>query len=279
MEYILTGVANAFGAPVFRVAETESTMRDAQELAKAGAADGTVIYADFQTAGRGRVDGRVWKSRPGENLLCTTILWRKPVTGFTIRVGLAAARAFDAFLPGAGNKLGSGDGLGAGVARVKWPNDVIIGGKKAAGILCENDGECLFVGAGLNLGQLEFPPELESKATSLALAIREATSATRNASSASAGIPSREGLPSREALLQRFLTELKAILESDSWLEDATMRLWKRGERATLVPGDPEKDERIEGTVEGLGASGELLFRQADSGEIRRVFSGEFRLS
>lgn len=265
MEYLLTGVANAFDAPVFRVAETDSTMRDARELAKAGAADGTAIYADFQSAGRGRVEGRVWDSRPGENLLCTTILRRKPVTGFTIRVGLAAARTFDAFLPGA---------CKVGIARVKWPNDVILGGRKAAGILCENDGECLYVGAGLNLGQTEFPPELAPTATSLAIAMREASAAGMDAAH-----PTREALPSREALLERFLSELKAALEGDSWLTEATMRLWKRGERATLVPGDPGKDERIEGTVEGLGAAGELLFRQADSGEVRRVFSGEFRLT
>lgn len=253
-----TDIPNAFGAPVWHEENTDSTMRDARELAVAGAADGTVVFADFQTSGRGRVEGRTWASRPGENLLCTAILRRKPVVGFTIRVGLAAARAFDAFLPDAG---------GIGRARVKWPNDVIIGGRKAAGILCENDGECLYVGAGLNLAQIEFPPELAGTATSLALAIREATAGAEGA------------LPSREALLEVFLKELKAALEGDSWLADATERLWKRGERATLVPGDPGRDERVEGTVEGLGTSGELLFRRADSGVTMRVFSGEFRLT
>ena len=259
MEYFGEPIENPFGAPVLHIPETASTMDDAKDLAAEGASDGTAIYADYQRSGRCRVEGRVWESQAGENLLCTVILRRAAVPGFTLRVGLAASRAFDAFLP-----------EGCRTA-IKWPNDVLIGGKKISGILCEASGGVILVGTGFNLGQRSVPSELEPRATSLALAL-EGT-----------GLP----LPTREAFLTRYLSCLRAALTEDGWASAVTERLWKRGERVSLLAGDPGRNELIEGTVEGIGQSGELLFRadtdesdfrnaKDESGAVRRVFSGEF---
>jgi BirA family biotin operon repressor/biotin-[acetyl-CoA-carboxylase] ligase len=131
-------------------------MADARDLAAGGAPDGTAVYADYQSAGRGRVEGRVWESLPAENLLCTVLLRRAPATGFTLRVGLAVARTFDAFLP---------PGM---ETSIKWPNDVVFRGKKLAGVLCENDGSTLYAGTGLNIAQRDFPAGLAGRAGSLA---------------------------------------------------------------------------------------------------------------
>ena len=258
MEYLEEPIENAFGAPVWHIAETASTMDDAKSLAAQGARDGTAIYADYQRAGRCRVEGRVWESKAGENLLCTVILRRAAVPGFTLRVGLAAARAFDGFLP-----------EGCHTA-IKWPNDVLLGGKKLSGILCEASGDVIAVGTGFNLGQRSFPRELESRATSLAIALEGAT------------LP----LPTREAFLARYLRCLHEALSEPDWAAAVTDRLWKRGERVALLSGDPGRNELVEGVVEGIGTSGELLFRVAAdvdadnarsaSSTVRRIFSGEF---
>jgi BirA family biotin operon repressor/biotin-[acetyl-CoA-carboxylase] ligase len=274
-------LANAFGAPIYHLERTESTMADARILAKAadGSPDGTAVYADFQSAGRGRIEGRVWESNPAENLLCTVLLRRAPVTGFTLRVGLAVARAFDAFLP-----------PGAATS-IKWPNDVVYAGKKIAGVLCENDGSTLYVGTGLNIAQRVFPPELGGRAGSLAGILDDLARVNAHAgrSSGDADDPCiRAPLPTREAVLERYLAELKSALETDTWREDIEAKLWKRGERIRFLAGDPGRNEYIDGAIEGIGAAGELLFRPAERGEpattsrigeLRRIFSGEIPLA
>jgi BirA family biotin operon repressor/biotin-[acetyl-CoA-carboxylase] ligase len=254
MEYLGEPIENPFGAPVLHIAETASTMDDAKDLAAEGASDGTAIYADYQRSGRCRIEGRVWESAAGENLLCTIILRRAAVPGFTLRVGLAASRAFDAFLP---------EGIHTAI---KWPNDVLLCGKKISGILCETSGDVILVGTGFNLGQRSFPSELEPKATSLQLALE------------GSDLP----IPTREAFLARYLSCLRTALAEDDWASAVTARLWKQGKRVSLLAGDPGRNELVDGTVEGIGQSGELLFRvEADGtggelGAVRRVFSGEF---
>lgn len=241
---------NAFGAPVFFVAATESTMEDAKSLAARGESDGTAIYAGYQRAGRGRVEGRKWEAAPGDNLLCTVLLRRSPVEGFTLRVGLAVALTFDSFL---------GDGRRTAI---KWPNDVLFDGKKIAGILCENDGSTLYVGTGLNVAQREFPGELDEKATSLARIQGAAAGGTAT-------------VPTVETVLERYLENLELVLRMDDWNGRITERLWKRGELIRFLEGDPAKNLATDGYPEGIGPSGELIFRPADGGAARRIFSGE----
>jgi len=132
--------------------ETASTNADAL-----GGAPWDVFTADFQTAGRGRL-GHKWLSGPGENLIMSAVI---PVGG------LAADHA--ATLPLAVG-LAVADGLAPWAdVSLKWPNDVMSGGGKLAGILCERHGDNVVAGVGVNVGQREFPDEIAGRATSLAL--------------------------------------------------------------------------------------------------------------
>ena len=113
-----TKVDNPFGAPVYCFDRLTSTMDQARAAAAEGATHGTVIVAEAQDAGRGRIAGRLWRSAPGESLLSTTIL-RYPSlaalpSALTLRIGLAAAEAIESAAP-----------FQAGFVRVKWPNDVL----------------------------------------------------------------------------------------------------------------------------------------------------------
>ena len=138
-------------------AETASTNRDA----RAGA-HGDVYIADFQTAGRGRLDHK-WLSPPGTNLMMSAVLdvgglSPEAVSTLPLVVGLAVVRAVRSFLSAAD----------ARTVALKWPNDVLVGGRKVAGILCERNGDAVIVGIGINVKQRIFPPEIAARAISLA---------------------------------------------------------------------------------------------------------------
>lgn len=134
----------------------DSTMRRAAELARAGCAAGTVVAARQQTAGQGRL-GRRWDSRPG-GLYFTIILRPRldpvQVPLATLALGVAVADALQIF---------------CGIAAdLRWPNDVLIGDRKLAGILAQYQDGALLAGIGVNVNQRAFPPELAGLATSLA---------------------------------------------------------------------------------------------------------------
>ena len=144
--------------------EIPSTNTLLKELARQGAPAGTVAVCDFQSAGRGRLQ-RVWKAAAGETLPVSLLL--KPrltpeqIPLCTLGAAVAASQAIEQVCPG----------LKAGI---KWPNDVVISGRKCVGILCEGafDPEgrlCVIMGVGFNGNQREFPPELSASATSLFL--------------------------------------------------------------------------------------------------------------
>ncbi len=250
-------IRNPFGAPCYSVPETESTMADARALAGAGAPSGTVIRADRQTAGRGRIPGRRWESARGESLLCTILLRMRAPAGFTLRIGLAVSRALDACLPAESR------------TKIKWPNDVLSGGpapgsgRKLSGILCEasvspgSAGSVLYAGVGVNISQRDFPAELAGKATSLAC------------------IPGAR-VPSVDDMLETYLACLKDVLEDEDWRASVSERLLYRGERVTFLAGDPEKRETVDGTVEGIGESGELLLAPARP-ETFRASDSQFK--
>lgn len=143
-------------------AETDSTNLQAKLAADKGAGEGTLFVADKQTAGRGR-RGRNWESPAGTNIYFTLLL--RPefapdmASQVTLVMGMAVAEAIREYC-----------GLDA---RIKWPNDVVIGGKKVCGILTElglqgSSIDHLIVGVGINVGRQEFPPEIAATATSLA---------------------------------------------------------------------------------------------------------------
>mgnify|MGYP004626975981 CR=1 FL=1 len=137
-------------------AETGSTNLDAHT-----GRHGDVFTADFQTAGRGRLDHK-WLSPPGTNLMMSVVLSVEGLTPeivatFPLAVGLAVVQAVRGLLPD----------IAAHEVLLKWPNDVLIGGRKVAGILCERHLDHVIVGIGVNVRQRTFAPEIEGKAISL----------------------------------------------------------------------------------------------------------------
>src|SRR6478752_10697504 len=133
----------------------ESTNDEVRALAEAGAPDGRIVLAERQTAGRGR-RGAAWFSPAGESLAFSILvrpeepkaLWPR----LALAAGLAVAEALETF---------------GGQSGIKWPNDVWLGDRKAAGILVEAGADFAVVGIGLNVNTLEFPPEVAEIATSL----------------------------------------------------------------------------------------------------------------
>ena len=133
---------------------TASTNADARE-----GRPGDVFVAEFQTAGRGRLDHE-WHAARGENLTFSAVLDAADaspaeVATLPLVVGLAVARYVSSLLGGAAD------------VSVKWPNDVLVGGRKICGILCERNGDAVIAGVGLNVNQTDFPAEIAARATSL----------------------------------------------------------------------------------------------------------------
>ena len=143
--------------------ETESTNLDA----RAGV-HGDVFTADYQTAGRGRLDHK-WHSPPKTNLIMSVVLSVEglvpdQVATLPLVAGLSSIKALQKFVTGEEDlRHETGD------LELKWPNDVLISGKKLAGILCERHGDNVIIGIGVNVNQTEFVPEIATRATSLAL--------------------------------------------------------------------------------------------------------------
>ena len=143
--------------------ETESTNLDARA---GGPRD--VFTADYQTAGRGRLDHK-WDSPEGTNLLMSVVLSvagqdPEAVATLPLVAGLAVAKGL------AGLRTRGDSAVGEslrGRLAVKWPNDVLVDGRKIAGILCERHGECVIVGIGVNVRQRVWPDELLGRATSI----------------------------------------------------------------------------------------------------------------
>ncbi len=228
----------------------DSTNEEAARRARDGAPDGTVVWARRQTAGRGR-HGRHWES-PDGNLYCS-ILLRPDVTPgeaaqLTFVAALALGRALDGILP-ADAKL-----------TFKWPNDVLLGGRKVAGILLESSGsrdgrlDWLVVGCGLNVNH--FPEHAAYPATSL-----------RTVGSA---------VPAVAELLAAFV-EAFALWRArwqadglgpvrDAWLARAAQI---GGDVSVRLPGD-----ELRGRFAGLDAAGALLLDLPD-GSRRTVNAGD----
>jgi BirA family biotin operon repressor/biotin-[acetyl-CoA-carboxylase] ligase len=232
-----------------------STNDEVKRLAENGAPEGTLVVADFQTAGRGRLDRRWW-SPPGSNLLLS-ILFRPAFLAphqaqrLTMLCSLAACDAIAAVT-----------GL---QADVKWPNDLLMGGKKVCGLLAELGvvGARLgyaVVGAGLNVNA-DFEgadaPALMAPATSLKI------EAGREVSR----------LAVLAALLERVEARYERLrggaLPHDEW----GSRLATLGQQVQVTM----PDRSLRGVAVGVDADGALLVRRAD-GEIKRVLAGDVTL-
>lgn len=152
---------------------TESTNDAAWQMAGADDADGLVVLADYQTAGRGRL-GRRWQAKPAQSILMSVLLHPMPAKDLdrlTLLAGLATAVGLERAVEAAHGTLAGGR------LEIKWPNDVLAGGRKLAGILVETRRlsaqgralEAVVVGIGVNVtqGAADFAPELGGRAISL----------------------------------------------------------------------------------------------------------------
>ncbi|MEK0449531.1 MAG: bifunctional biotin--[acetyl-CoA-carboxylase] synthetase/biotin operon repressor [Verrucomicrobiota bacterium] len=225
--------------------ETSSTNDVASNLGRAGHPGDVAIFAERQTAGRGRF-GRKWSSASHEGLWLSLLMrpelplshWPRLTTWAGVSVAAAC-----------GPK-----------ARIKWPNDVLIGGKKTAGILIESATDAAgnafaVVGIGVNLNQTEFPPELSGLATSLRLAFGREIDRAEFAAAL---------LSELNARLNNLVTDFQSLLT------DAEMRSAILGKWIELHSGS----EIFSGIAEGLDIDGNLLIRKAD-GILQRMTAGE----
>jgi len=249
-------IPNPFNAPVYHEETAVSTMDISRQLAAKGEPHGTVIIADFQTAGRGRGKERSWDMDRKLNLPFT-ILLRYPAieaipSALTLRVGLATALAIEDFAPPL-----------SGTVKIKWPNDIMIGNGKAAGILTQADEGNVHIGIGINVGQKEFPDFLKNKATSIGLALGR-------------DIACEE----RFTLLEKILFRLHGELETrepetdeKSWISRLEQRLYKKGEQISFMEGAADSGNLVTGRLAGIGSEGELLI-EGESG-TRAFIAGE----
>lgn len=239
------------GAFVICLDRIDSTNQYAKKIAEEGAAEGTLVIADEQTAGKGR-SGRVWKSPPGSavymTLLLRPLLEPARISMVTLVMGMAVAEAV--------RELTS---LEAGI---KWPNDVVVGGKKICGILTEMSAELsrvnyIVIGTGINVNMKQFPEELAQTATSVFLETgRE--------------YPRAELIA---CVMKHFEAFYEEFLENGdmSRLRDRYNELLVSRERGVRVL-DPKGS--WSGTALGIDAFGRLLVRD-EYDEIKEVYAGE----
>jgi BirA family biotin operon repressor/biotin-[acetyl-CoA-carboxylase] ligase len=211
----------ALGTPRLHLREIGSTSDRARELAAAGAPHGTLVTTDHQVAGRGR-QGRTWTTPPRRALTMSLVLRDVPEL-LTLAAGLAVAEA-------------------AGpAARIKWPNDVLLEGRKVAGILAEGRPRegwaVLGIGINVALREDDLPPELRDRAGTL-------------------GRPEEDV----EVVLRDVVAGLEARLAEPA---DALLRAW--GPRDALA-GEPVSWTGGSGTADGVDAAGQLVVRLPGGG-------------
>ena len=244
-----------FGRSIRGYRQITSTNTAAMHWASEGAPDGSLVVADEQIAGKGRM-GRSWVADAGKNLTFTLVL--RPdlpphrLGLVTLTAGTAVASFLQSFLP-------------AVDVRIKWPNDVLLEGRKCCGMLLESSlgqsggdrVEAVVLGIGLNVNQDTFPPDMNVPPTSLLLA---------------AGRP----FP-RAPLLASLLSELEVyydrLLEGDEAgiRSEYTSMLDRFGERITLR--HTQGGEVVTGVLLGIADDGALLL-ETDNG-VRTFYAGD----
>jgi len=236
-----------FGRTLHVLEEVASTNTAAAALAQENAPHGTVVVAETQTAGRGRL-GRHWHSPSGKNLCCSILLRLLPareqqplwLSWIPLTAALAVRRAVQVLT----NLKPS----------VKWPNDILIGNRKLGGILCESSGvgtahASVIVGIGLNVNvrRDEFPEELREIATSLAIEARHPCD--------------------RTALLAALLAELETRCESflagahEDILKEYMLRCSTVSQRVRI---ELAHGEQMDGVAESIQADGSLRVLRDD---------------
>lgn len=241
------------GSKIVSLSSIDSTNTLAKELASEGCKEGTVIIADEQTGGKGRM-GRDWISPPEKGIWMSIVL--KPHIApakaplITSMAAVAVARAITNIT-----------GL---KANIKWPNDILIDGKKVCGILTEMQGDMdaihyvvVGIGINVNLTSADFPEELEDRATSLK-------------------IESGEFIP-RAKLIRAILKELEGIYIQYGKTEDAGSIISEIKENSATI-GNRVRVMGVNLDMEGVAvdvADDGALMVMLDNGQIRKVMSGD----
>jgi BirA family biotin operon repressor/biotin-[acetyl-CoA-carboxylase] ligase len=238
--------------PIHLYQQIGSTNDQAKHLAEAGAPEGLLLIAEEQTAGRGR-GGRRWLTPPGTTLALSLVLRPALPAALSARLTMLAGLAVSEALEQAA----------AITAALKWPNDVLINGRKTAGILIETAVQAeqidyAVLGIGLNVSWAPAPHEVDFPATCV---------------QAEAG---RE--VDRLSLLHTLLTRMEAwypALADDALFTAWRARLAMLNEPAELRP--EAQAEALLGRAVDVAPDGALIF-QTDSGETRRVLAGTLHL-
>jgi len=233
------------------VKTTGSSNDDIRELGMAGEDEGIIVWTDEQTNGKGR-SGRTWESKANENLYFSLLL--KPTYEIahtartTIIMALAVAKGV--------SKLTGAEVL------IKWPNDVVINGKKICGILTElylrgDETPLLIPGTGVNVNQTIFPDEIKEKATSLLLEL---------------GVKYEI-----EDVLHAILEEFAPLYEE--YLKHFDLSFMKADYEAILANMnkrvhvlDPKNP--YDGVARGITDTGELIV-ETDDNKLHEVYAGE----
>lgn len=238
------------GKNIFFSEETDSTNEEAKREALRGSETGSIFVSERQTAGKGRL-GRAWQSAAGDGIAFSALLRPEGTPGqitlLTLIAGLAICRAIR-------KETGCN-------AELKWPNDIVISGKKVCGILTELGAEAerisfVVIGAGINVNNKEFPTGLQRKATSLFL--------------------ETEKHFSRAALLRAVLFELEIYCErlflgeTEALLAEYKPLCLSLGRQISVE----QKDGILTGKAIGLSPEGELIAEDENRNRFS-VQSGE----
>ncbi len=233
--------------------ETGSTNIDAKLLGEAGAPSGTLVVADRQTAGLGR-RGRAWVSEEGENIYMSIMLrpdcLPEKASMLTLVMALAALEAVNELKAKTSGAL------------IKWPNDIVMNGKKVCGILTEMSAELdgihyVVIGIGINSNQTQFDDGIADRATS----IFNETGKKVN----------RAKLIGRTMhYFEKYYAEFEKSRDMSALMERYNSFLVNMDERVRVL--DPKGE--YEGTARGINDKGELIVDRAD-GNREYVYAGE----
>lgn len=231
--------------------QLDSTNTQIDRLAAKGANHGTVVIAKAQSAGKGR-RGRSWESPAGENLYMSILLRPQMETEKAPMLTLVMAYSV----------LKAIQKQGFDMARIKWPNDIVISGKKVCGILTEmhlagSDIDYVVIGIGVNVNTKEFSPELSDKATSLYLEDGCA----------------RQPQMIAVDILDSFWHEYERFMEKKdlTFIQEEYNAMLVNREREVKVL-EPEQEYQAQAL--GINNAGELIVR-LENGEERTVYAGE----
>jgi BirA family biotin operon repressor/biotin-[acetyl-CoA-carboxylase] ligase len=244
-----------FDAQIHHFYKIGSTNAAAMSAAAEGAPEGSVFLAEEQTVGRGR-GAHSWESARSAGIYCTVVLRPALPPSDVLVLSLAAGLAVRTAIEQVDARVS---------ADLKWPNDLLIAGKKVCGILTEMNAEAtrvryVVVGIGVNVNQASFPKELEGEATSLRLVTGSEWSRVELAAALLKSLDREyrvlvDQADARQSILRRFT-------EQSSWVQ---------GKQVCIV----ENGARVEGITEGLDERGFLQVRTPEG--LRTILSGTVR--